>query len=456
MGQGIGAVLPWNQVFDINFIIDNFDTGTALVTEFIPYFNQFLFDDIQLQFPAAQNINQTMDTGFNLVIFITDFLTFQTGQTAQTHADNGLCLIFIQMEFIFFLAIHNTQQCNLVDDERLCHQVLLGIGFIGGCTDDGNDTVNIIGGNLQAFQNMGTCFCLFQVKPAAAFNDFTLEFNVLVNQLPQVQRARLVIDQSQIVNGEGFLQLGIIEQLIEDNLRICVFFQFYNHTDAFPVGFITQVRNAFNSLILDQIRNGFHQPCLVDTIRDFGCHNTGSAMGHILKVGPGTHFQLAAAGGIGSTNAAAAHNQATSREIRALDVLTDFIQTCFRVVNDMADTVNDFGEVMGRHIGCHTDSNTGGAIDQHARETGRQYRRFLAVVIEVRHKLDGILVDIGHHMGSQLTHTGFRVTVSSRWVAIQRAKVAMTINHGIAQGKPLCHTHHGIINGGITMGMIPA
>ena len=245
-------------------------------------------------------------------------------------------------------------------------------------------------------------------------------------------------------------------QLIQDNLGICIFFQFYNHTDAFTVGFIPQVRNAFYTLVLDQLSNRFHQPGLIDAIGDFGCYNAGSAMGHFFKMGTGTHFQLAPTGGISSTNTAASHNQTAGWEIRSFDVLTDFIQTCFRIVNDMADAVNHFGQVMGRHVGSHTDGNAGGAVDQHTGETGGQNGRFLTVIIEVRHELDGILVNIGHHMGSQLAHAGFRVTVSSRWVAIQRAKVAMTVNHGIAQGKPLCHTHHGIINGGITMGMIPA
>ena len=73
---------------------------------------------------------------------------------------------------------------------------------------------------------------------------------------------------------------------------------------------------------------------------------------------------------------------------------------------------------MGRHIGSHADRNTGGSVDKEVRDSGREYGWFGKGIVEVRDKIDGILVEILKHL---LTHSGklhLRVTHRSRGVAI--------------------------------------
>ncbi len=91
-----------------------------------------------------------MNAAFDLIVFIRQLLPLQTGQTTQTHADNSLCLFLVQMERIRFLAVHDAEQCDLIDDEGLFNQLLLGLRLVGGCANDSNDAVNILGCNLQA------------------------------------------------------------------------------------------------------------------------------------------------------------------------------------------------------------------------------------------------------------------------------------------------------------------
>ncbi|MNJ05311.1 hypothetical protein D3C73_1665480 [compost metagenome] len=46
----------------------------------------------------SQNLTVLSNLGQQLVIFILDFLTFQTGQTLHPHIKDGLCLLYAKAE----------------------------------------------------------------------------------------------------------------------------------------------------------------------------------------------------------------------------------------------------------------------------------------------------------------------------------------------------------------------
>lgn len=63
----------------------------------------------------------------------------------------------------------------------------------------------------------------------------------------------------------------------------------------------------------------------------------------------------------------------------------------------MADTVNNLTEVVRRDIGRHTDRDAVRAVDEQAGEAGGQHDRLLTLLVEVRHEVDRIFLDIGQH-----------------------------------------------------------
>ena len=150
MRQRVCAVLLRNQIFNVNIVIYDFNAGAAFIAELVANGKQLGANNFQLLLTAAQHIHQLMNAAFNFIVFIDELLTLQTGQTTQTHADDSLCLFFIQMERIFFLAVYDAEQSNLIDNKCLCNQVLLGFRLICRCADNGNDAVNIFRCNLQA------------------------------------------------------------------------------------------------------------------------------------------------------------------------------------------------------------------------------------------------------------------------------------------------------------------
>ena len=108
---------------------------------------------------------------------------------------------------------------------------------------------------------------------------------------------------------------------------------------------------------------------------------------------------------------------------------------------------------MGRHIGCHTDRNTRRTVDHQQGHFGREHHRFFQCFIKVRTEIYRIFFDIRHHLIGDLHHTGLRITHSSRGVSIDRTEVTLAIDQRIAEAPLLCHTHHGIIDRQVTMGV---
>ena len=63
------------------------------------------------------------------------------------------------------------------------HQVLLGV--VVAAADDLDDLVDVVLGDQQALQQVGALLGLFQVEAGPADDDLLLEFQVLVDDVPQ-------------------------------------------------------------------------------------------------------------------------------------------------------------------------------------------------------------------------------------------------------------------------------
>src|SRR5690606_37897184 len=66
-------------------------------------------------------------------------------------------------------------------------------------------------------------------------------------------------------------------------------------------------------------------------------------------------------------------NRSTSGKIRCRNVLHEFLDGDVIIFDVRHDTVDHFREVVGRHVGGHTYSNTGSPVYQKAGDTGGKY-----------------------------------------------------------------------------------
>ena len=254
----------------------------------------------------------------------------------------------------------------------------------------------------------------------------------------------------------GILELRIGEQLVEDDLRVGIAANIHDNLHTLARGMVLNVRDAVDALILDEICHGLDQTSLVYHVRDFRNNDLALAVRQIYNLGLCADLDLAAAGRIGGADAAAAHDNAAGREVRALDELADLVHLRLGMVDDIAGAVDDLREVMRRDVGRHADRDAGRAVYQQVGEAGRQYDRLLALLIEVRLEIDRVFLDIRQHVVRQTRHARLGVTVSCRGVAVHGTEVAVTVDQRIVQRERLRHTHHRVVNRCVAVRMIPA
>ena len=111
---------------------------------------------------------------------------------------------------------------------------------------------------------------------------------------------------------------------------------------------------------------------------------------------------------------------------------------------------------MGGYAGGHPHRDARRPVDQQVRELGRKYHGFLEGTVVVGNEIDRFLLDIMDHFLGQFIETGFGVSHGGRGVPVHGPEVALPVDEGVAEGKILCHPHHGVIDGLIPVRVILA
>ena len=461
VGEGIRAVLLLDEVLNVDLVSHILNARMALVAVFLLDLLQLLLDNSKNIRIARQNFLKARNAALEVFVLVVDLLLLQTGQAAQTHIYDGLRLRLVEVELEVLRAVHDAEQRNLVDPERLRHQVFLGFGLVLGGADDGDNAVDIVSCDLETLQNVRTVARLLEIKARAALDNVLLEADILIEDLAQRQHTRLQLaartrHERDVDHRNGILELRIGEQLIEDDLRVRIAANIHDNLHTLARGMVLNVRDTVDALVFDQICHGLDQTRLVYHVRDFCNNDLALAVRQIYDLGLCADFDLAAAGRVGGADAAAAHDNAAGREVRALDELADLVHLRLGMVDDIAGAVDDLREVVRRDVGRHADRDTGRAVYQQVGEAGRQYDRLLALLIEVRLEIDRVFLDIRQHVVCQLGHAGLGITVCCRGVAVHGTEVAVTVDQRIVQRERLRHTHHRVIDRCVAVRMIPA
>ena len=142
VGEGIGAVLLLDEVLNVDLIGHIFDACVALVAVFLLDLLQFLLDNGKNIRITREDLLKARNAALKVLVLVVDLLLLQTGQAAQTHIHDGLRLRLVEVELEVLRAVHDAEQRNLVDPERLRHQVFLGFGLVLGGTDDCDNAVD--------------------------------------------------------------------------------------------------------------------------------------------------------------------------------------------------------------------------------------------------------------------------------------------------------------------------
>ena len=317
-----------DQVFHVEIVDVDVEGGAARVTVLFLEFDQLILDDAENETFVGEDRPIFGNLLRQRRVFFFDFFTFETGQALQTHVQNGLGLD--------------------VGQRKVVHQAGLRDFRVVGFADDFDDRVDVVEGDPVAFQNVGPGFGLLQVEFRPADHHFLLVFDVIVEDLLQVQNLRLTVHQRQHDHAVGVLELGVLVQLVQDDRRVGVPLQVDDDADAvLQVRFVADVGDAFDGLVLDELSDFLNQLRLVDHVGQLGDNDLLLAPLGLLNVDLRADLDAAAAGAVGVADAALAEDDPGGREVRPLDRLHQLVDSDVRIIDVGDGPVTDSPRLCG-------------------------------------------------------------------------------------------------------------
>ena len=171
---------------------------------FVLDFRNFVFDDLQLQFPALGNRRKFFNEFFQLFQLLLQLEDFQFGEARETQIENCLCLNFRQFK----------------PRHELGSRIRGALRFF----DDGDYLVDVADGDNQSFQDMASLFRLVQVEQRSSQNNLLLIFYIMADNFHQPQLLRLAVGNYHHVDAESHFQIGIFIEIREQLFDIRVLF----------------------------------------------------------------------------------------------------------------------------------------------------------------------------------------------------------------------------------------
>ena len=243
-------------------------------------------------------------------------------------------------------------------------------------------------------------------------------------------------------------------QVIEYDVAVLSLLDDNHNAHTVFVGLVAQIGDARQLLIPNQSRDGFEEQRLVDAIRQFGQHNEFIAFFRRFYLRARAHCDAAATGRVSRVNAAAPHDETGGREIGTGQVFYQFVNLNVGVVQTRERGVNNFGQVVRRNIGRHTNRDTRRTVDQQVRHARRQNNGLALGIVVVRGEINGFFVQVGQQFVRDTRQTHFGVAHRRRRVAVDRTEVTLPAHQRVTQGERLNHAHYRVVDCGVAVRMI--
>ena len=409
----------------------------------------------------------SVDAVANFGQLLQDFVDREPGQAMQLQFEDGVGLHRVERtrEVVGAMPFSDSRLAGLrrfafrhVD--RLAGEILdqvgAGIGAVFAAANDADDVVHAIERNLVALEDVLAVARLQQQVGGAAAHHVDAVIDEVLDGLHQAHFFRLAVDHGQEDHAEALLHRGVLEELVEHDLRLAAALQLDDDAHAVAVALVADVADLVDDLVVHQFGDALDQLRLVHLVGNLGDDDRVFVLGDVLDGGLGAHHEAAAAGAIGLGDAAAPVDEAAGREVGALHELQHVGERGVRIVHQRDAGVDDLGQIVRRNLGRHADGDSVGAVHQQVGNARRQHQRLDRGVVEVGDEIDGVFVDVGQQLLGDLGHARFGVPVGRRRIAIDRAEVALSIDQRIAQRERLRHAHHRVVHRGVAVRMILA
>ena len=299
--------------------------------------------------------------------------------------------------------------------------------------DELDDFVDIAHRVDQAFELVGGLARLAQLELGAAADDIATVVDIALDQLAQRKRARLVIDQRDVLDRVTRLQRSELVQLLLDDARVGALLE--DNLDAgarVAARVIAHGEDVLDAIFFRSLDDLLDERALRDLIGDL-VDDDRVASADFLVANSAAQHDASATRGVGLHDAAPTHDDSTSWEIRPGHDLHQSLDADQRIVDGGNDCRADLGEIVRRHGARHADGDAARAVDEQVGQLARQHARLHEPLVVVRLEVDGFLVEILHHRHRRRGHARFGVTHRCRRIALDGAEIALLIDQQVAR-----------------------
>ena len=151
---------------------------------------------------------------------------------------------------------------------------------------------------------------------------------------------------------------------------------------------------------------------------------------------------------------ARAVDDAGGGKIRTGDQFHQARDVDIRAINEGQTAVDHLVEIMGRHIGGQAHGDASRTVDEQIGNLGGKDAGFMLRLVVVGDEVDGLFIQVRQQFVGDARHAHLGVTHRRRRITVHRTEVALPVHQHVAQRERLGHAHNGVINRGITMGMV--
>ncbi len=269
-----------------------------------------------------------------------------------------------------------------------------------------------------------------QLKLGSPRNNFLAESKEGNKHLFEVHLLRTTIIQCHHVGTKRRLQRGKTIKLIEDNVSNNVLLQLNNNPHALPRAFIANIRDTFNPLITNKLRDLFDHRRLIHLIGNFRDDNSLTVFAELLDFGASTHQNGAAPGMVSRPDPLATKNDPAGWKVGPGNDINQPLNPDIRVIKNGKTGINRLTQIMRRNVGRHPNSNPACTIHQKVGKGGWKNLRFTFRIIVIVTEVDRVFFNVVEQRMRRLAHTHFRVTHGRRWITINRTKIPLPVQQG--------------------------
>ena len=430
LGDRDHHVLAGDEVLVAYVAVGRDDDRTAVVAVLLDDLAELVADDRALALGPGEDVLVVRDLELDGRELVDDLLPLERRETPQLHVEDCLSLVVVDVQEVL---------------EALARDVH-GLRR----ADQGDDLVQRVERLDQSAQDVGALLGLVEQVLGPADDHFDLVRDVQAHQLVERERAGHAVNDREHVGAERRLQLRVLVEVVEHDLRHGVTLERDHDAQADAVrGLVVDLGDSGDLAVAKLLRDGQDHVVRVDLIGQFRDHDD-RAVALLLDGGLAAHADRAASGAVGVLDALVAHDEAGGREVGPLDALHARLEGLLLgglgVVEHPVDGLGDLAQVVRRHLGGHTHGDAAGAVDEEIRHARRQDHGFLRLAVVVRLEVDRVLVDVPDHLHGQRGHLALGVTHGGRAVVAAGAEVPLAVDHRVPHRPRLCQADERVVD----------